>query len=173
MLFHSATVFAAATVANESKIKAAYIYQLTHFVTWPEISGSTKTTFTICVLGKDSISKELAPLNQRKNGALTFKVSRPKTIQDSSNCNILYVAKTEKRRLKSILRNSSNKPILTVSSIPGFITKGGIIGFVILDNKVRLEINRATACHADIELSAKLLEVADIVRNGEAKECKP
>ncbi len=159
MLFPATALFAVAP-APADKIKAAYIYQFTQFVTWPDPSVSVDTPFTICMLGKGPIGNELEPLNRRRLGRGLIRVSYPQTLRDTAACNILYIAETEQRQLQSTLNYLRNNPVLTVSSIPNFAARGGIIGFVTVDRRVRLEINRAAARHANIQLSAKLLEVA-------------
>lgn len=165
MLFQ-ATALLAAPPAPADKIKAAYIYQLTHFITWPDAATATKD-FPICILGKEPITQELAPLDQRQQGKRFIKVLHPKTIHDAADCRILYIAKSNQHQLQTILRylhhDLRDNPILTVSSLSNFAANGGIIGFVIINNKVRLEINPACARRANIKLNAKLLEVANIV----------
>jgi len=165
LLFGSGMLFPATTLsagagATADKIKAAYIYQFTQFVTWPDPPVSADTPLTICVLGKGPIGNELEPLNRRRLGRGLISVSYPQTLRDTAVCNILYIAETEQRQLQSTLNYLHNKPVLTVSSIPNFAARGGIIGFVIVNKRVRLEINRAAARNANIQLSAKLLEVA-------------
>lgn len=155
------------------KIKAAYIYQFTQFVTWPQVSASANEPFTICVLGDEPIGNELEPLNWRQTSGRLTRISSPKTMRDTDSCNILYIAKTEQHQLPEILRYFHNKPVLTISSIPGFAASGGIIGFVIIDNKVRLKINRSAAQRANITLSAKLLEVANVIENHASKSHRP
>lgn len=159
MLFPATALFAIAP-APADKIKAAYIYQFTQFVTWQDPPVSADVPFTICVLGKEPIGSELEPLNRRRLGRGLISVSYPQTLRDTGACNILYIAETEQRQFQSILKYLHNKPVLTVSSIPDFAARGGIIGFVTVDKRVRLEINRAAARNANIKLSAKLMEVA-------------
>ena len=53
--------------------------------------------------------------------------------------------------------------VLTVSDIENFAQSGGIIGFINIEDKVRFEINVNAAERADLEISAKLLNLAKIV----------
>lgn len=124
-------------------------------------------------MGKEPIRDELKPLGQRKIKGKPINIRYPDTALDTVGCNILYIAKTERHQLETILKRSHKKPILTVSSIPHFTENGGIIGFVIINDKVRLEINRAPTRHNNIKLSAKLLEVANVIRNNMPGENPP
>lgn len=167
----SSTNVVAAVSAN--KIKAAYIYQLTQFVTWPNASTPTNTALTICVFGNESINNELAPLNKRKKGGRLISVRHPKKIQDTKGCHILYIAQSKQRQMQTIVKRLLGQPILTVSSIPDFASNGGSIGFVIKKNKVRIEINRAPTLNTGIKFSAKLLEVAVRVIDIPAEKKQP
>jgi hypothetical protein len=57
--------------------------------------------------------------------------------------------------------------VLTVSDMPGFTRRGGMIQFVLDGDKVRFEINLASAENAKLVFSSELLKVAaSIKRNG-------
>jgi hypothetical protein len=64
-------------------------------------------------------------------------------------------------QIVSTLRNSS---VLTVSEVPGFADAGGMIEFVIEDDKVRFHINPAAARAAGLTVSSRLLSVASSIR---------
>jgi hypothetical protein len=54
--------------------------------------------------------------------------------------------------------------VLTVGETELFTARGGAINFVMKDGKVRLEINLAAAQQANLQISSKLLSVADVVK---------
>jgi hypothetical protein len=54
-------------------------------------------------------------------------------------------------------------PILTVSEIEGFAQRGGIINFIIVEKKIRFEINPDAAKQVGIHISSQLLQLARIV----------
>jgi len=45
-----------------------------------------------------------------------------------------------------------------------FIEQGGMIGFVNKEGKIKLQINLKTINQSGLKVSAKLLEVADVVK---------
>jgi len=149
----------AITPASEDKIVAAYIYQFTQFVSWPEIEYTEDLKFSICVFGNDPVGRELEPLNGRQIDGRKITISYPKKINETSRCNILYIAKTKKHLLRKIFKYLHDKPVLTVSSIPDFARQGGVIDFIVYKNRIRLETNITVARHANLRISAKLLEV--------------
>jgi hypothetical protein len=54
--------------------------------------------------------------------------------------------------------------VLTVSDIPDFTNSGGMIQFVLLENKVRFQVNLTAAETAGLTLSSQLLKVATSVK---------
>ena len=59
-----------------------------------------------------------------------------------------------------IVRALSGLPVLTVGEIDGFLESGGIINFIMEDEKVRFEINNTSARESELEIRSKLLRLA-------------
>jgi hypothetical protein len=52
--------------------------------------------------------------------------------------------------------------------MPGFAKSGGMINFVLEDNRVRFEVNVKAAKDADLNISSRLLALARIVQPPES-----
>ncbi|VAW61916.1 hypothetical protein MNBD_GAMMA08-2270 [hydrothermal vent metagenome] len=150
---------------KENQIKVAYLYQFTQFVEWPSsVFESAQSNFQLCVLGSSLFDRQLKLLKGRKHDSHPIVVRYPKTKKDVQGCHLLYFGKMDAQREAAILNQYKNTPLLTVSSEADFAKHGGTIGFVIINDRVRLEINRVMARDANVKLSAKLLEVGIIVK---------
>jgi hypothetical protein len=66
--------------------------------------------------------------------------------------------------LKQILTTLGNASVLTVSELPEFTQRGGMVQFVSEGSRVRFEVNLVSAEHAGLTLSSELLKVAVNVR---------
>ena len=170
-VFFSAALHAS-TQAPVNKIKAAFIYQFTQFVRWPT-SANSNDEFNICVYGKGPVEEALSDLGVRRELGVRIVINFPQKIQDINECKIVYIEKSGSKQSADILNYLKNKPILTVSSLSGFASSGGVIGFVTINGKVRMEINRTPAQHNNIEINAKLLEVASLVLNSDTEGESP
>ena len=166
----SVTCFAQPEVAR-SDVEAAYLYNFGKFVDWPPQPQSSSAPFTICVLGKDDFGRTLDSLiaNEATHGR-TIVAKRMPTLTSIEGCQILYVGLSEQSRMTRHLDALKDKPILTVSSLPGFLEHGGMIQFVLQDNRVRFAVNLAAASHSHLTLSAELLKVALYVNSKPAQE---
>jgi len=74
------------------------------------------------------------------------------------------VSSSEKEHFESVLGGMKGLPILTIGDAPGFARRGGIMNFILEDNKVRFEVNVEAAKDADLTISSRLLTLARIVQ---------
>ena len=148
----------------EYKVKAAYLYNFIKFVDWPsESMENTDLPIRICVLGKNPFGDLLSPLEEKRAKDRPLVLESRDGVEEAGDCHVLFISSSESRYLPRLIKRIGKKSILTVGEMKGFAEQGGIIGFVIRDGKVRLEINHKSAKQAGLEVSAKLLEIATIV----------
>ncbi len=155
----------------EYKVKAAYLYNFTKFITWPEKQGDT---FNICILGTDPFGSLLKPLEKKTALGKSIRLYRFQSIKQAKQCHILYFGHKESHRspqlngtLSDTLTISSRDGALTVSSQSFFARSGGMIGFVIRDGRIKLQVNLSVLKHNGFKISAKLLEVAELVEGND------
>jgi hypothetical protein len=150
---------------TEYEVKAAYLYNFGKFVEWPAKARTADDSFTICVLGQDpfgtTFDTTIAGENINGKKVVIKRVAKP---QDALSCRILFISSSEESRLKEIVATLDKTSVLTVSDIPQFTRRGGMIQFVVEANKVRFEVNLAIAERAGLILSSQLLKVAISVR---------
>jgi YfiR/HmsC-like len=151
---------------SEFEVKAAYLYNFARFVEWPEESNApTQGTFDICVLGADPFGSVLdAALAGETVDGKSVAARRMSKTQNMKGCRILFISSSEGGQLKEILAALDKTGVLTVSDIPRFSERGGMIGFMFEGNRVRFDINLANAQQAGLTLSSELLKVAVDVR---------
>jgi hypothetical protein len=171
MVFTSAFLMATSLVAQQAKpseyqVKAAYLYNFGRFVKWPTgVAAGKGDAFPVCVFGRDPFGRILdSTLAGEALEGKPVAIRRIAREQDAADCRILFVSSTEERHLKEILAAIDQAAVLTVSDIPGFSRRGGMIQFIMDGDRVRFEINLATAEDARLVLSSELLKVAAAVR---------
>ena len=171
LLFLSLVLIGKATAYAENqpleyKVKAVYLYNFTKFVSWPDttLPGDTPT-LNICVLGKNPFGPLLDPITHMKTQDRTITIEDIEAVRtlEKKSCPILFISASEQGDVAELLRKTAQMHILTVSDIDGFARHGGIIGFVVKEDKVRLEINLSAARQAGLTISAKLLEISTVI----------
>ncbi|MGH9515076.1 MAG: YfiR family protein [Terriglobales bacterium] len=146
---------------TESQVESAYLYNFGKFVTWPAGHAAASDLFEICVLGRDPFGTVLdSTVTGESIDGKKIAVRRLSTMQEAQPCNILYISSSEENRLAMILETAQRLNLLTVSNIKHFAGRGGTIGLVLREDKVRFEVNRAAAARSHLTLSSELLKVA-------------
>ncbi|MGH9739573.1 MAG: YfiR family protein [Candidatus Acidiferrales bacterium] len=159
---------------TQFQVEAAYLYQFGNFVEWPsknpKVAGSKY--FSVCVLGRDPFGRVLDDtLSGSKMNGLPMVARRIDSVEDASDCQILFFSSSSRSQLDSSMSALHHAPILTVSDIADFDSRGGMIQFVLIGGRVRFEINIPSAQKAGLKLSSQLLKVAVGVRSdGKLKE---
>ncbi len=147
--------------ALENRLKAAFIYNFTQFIEWPDTFGSD--TLNICALGKNALSKELATVEGKYAQGKPIAVKYLNDDKYIGQCHVLFVRVSNSNYRASLLQILEESPVLTVSDSKGFVGAGGIIQFFLDNNRVRFAINNDAAERAGLSVSSKLLSLARIV----------
>lgn len=155
----------AQTIA-EYNIKALFLFHFTHFVEWPSNTFSNPDDpFIIGILGNDPFHSFIdETVAGEKVQGHSIVVQRYQDVKDIKDCNIIFISSNEVEKLTEILIALSGRNILTVSDIKDFAVTGGMVGFFTKDNKIKMQINVSASKIADLNISSKLLQVADIIR---------
>jgi hypothetical protein len=159
-LFSQLICTAAADSSVEYKIKAGYLYNFTKFITWPLDNAET---FNLCVLGNDPFGELIDPIEKLSVMGRPIKVFRfdsLKNMDKEPHCHILFVSSSIKDKLADRYFDDT----LLVGESGDFIDQGGMIGFVNKQGKIKLQINLKAINQSGLKVSAKLLEVADVVK---------
>lgn len=151
-------------VASEYRIKAAFLYNFARFVSWPD-SDTGNNGFSICVLGTDPFGELVDSLAGKQVHNQELVIRRLSELTPEDNCQLVYISSENMMDLDATLSLLRANPVLTVSDMDDFITRGGIIRFRLANNKVRFDINIDAANTAGLTISSKLLSLAHIVRD--------
>jgi hypothetical protein len=164
MLLLTAGICYGQTEAEESNLKAAFIYNFTRFVEWDPTSIAEE--FVIGVVGASSIDEPLEEISKTRTvNTKKIIIKHFEKIEDMDKCNILFIPKGVKIPIQEIIAKTENKNILLITEKQGYASKGASINFVIIENKLKFEANTAAINAAGLKVSAQLLKLAIIVNN--------
>ncbi len=146
---------------SESDVKAAYLYNFARYVTWPASAfDSPDEPIRICVVGDDAFRGLLEDVvSDKRVGDRPVSAEARASAGDARGCHILFVGAARAGAVAGL----SGQSVFTVSDSEGFASGGGIANFVLVGNKVRFEINTNAVEKAGLQVSSRLLRVAQIV----------
>ncbi|HET6414473.1 MAG TPA: YfiR family protein [Anaeromyxobacter sp.] len=142
----------------EYQLKAAFLLLVRQFVARPDGESISQ----ICILGDD-------PFGEAFGAAPAAGVPEVRHLgpsDDPGSCPLLFIARSERARLRSVLEAVRSRPVLTVGDTPGYASQGVILNLFLDENKVRFEVNVDAARRAELTLSPRLTSLARLVREG-------
>ena len=145
--------------ASEYQIKAAFLYNAPKFVEWPA-EALTSTSFTIGVLGDDPFGTLLDQLAGRTIKGKKVVIRRLASLERAAECQVLFIATSEQRRLQAVLVRLRELPLLTVSDIDGFAFAGGMLELSMDRDRLTFIINNRQSKRQGFKISSQLLKLA-------------
>jgi hypothetical protein len=143
---------------KEYALKAAFLYRFIDYVSWKDYSKNQP--FKIAILEESSITASLLDIPKTKK----IDVKEYKNLDEISFCNILFVPYNSTIPIETILSKFSGKPVLIITERNGYGKKGAQMNFVIIENKLKFEINLKAINKSGIGISSFLLQHAIIVQ---------
>ena len=144
---------------SQVDVETVYLFNFTKFVRWP--AGHDGEPLNVCIAGEkayaDSAAKVVAGERIETRPLAARFVQNSDEIKD---CSILFIGASAKDRSEGFLNAAARQPTLTVSDIPGFLERGGMINFIVLNNRVRFAVNLDAVEKSGLSLSSELLKVA-------------
>lgn len=155
------------TATREYDLKAAFLFNFAQFVEWPaEAFADAGTPITIGVLGDDPFGASLDEMvagETVRNRSL--EIRRYHSVDEIGSCHILFISPSEASRLEPIFKALGHRSILTVGDTKDFTSHSGIVGFQMVQRRLRLRINLTAATAARLTISSQLLRQAETVES--------
>jgi len=168
LMLQSSAVGAEFGSAREHQIKAAFVYNFAKFVEWPAPRfETTNSPVIIGVLGKTAINTALeAVVKNRKINDREILVKPVATAAEARATHLIFLPAEEDKQFEVLLTSLAGSGVLTVGESASFAKAGGMINFVLDEDKdkVRFEINLEPVEQAGLKLSAQLQKLAKTVR---------
>ena len=148
-------------LSREYRIKAAYLYNLSKFITWPgEETQGKDAPITLCVYGYNPFEDYLEKLREHPVKGRSIAIRYLDERQPVDNCQLLFVSRHNTTAPKLLAAPPPYPPILTVSDDQDFLARGGLVSLITVSNSIQLDINLTRAKQAGFSVSANLLEIA-------------
>jgi len=154
------------SIDREAKIKAAYLYKFIRYVQWPDsVFTDASSPIVIGTVGDDPVNRYLRAIAKSRAAgkrSLVYKsISSP---EQAESCHIVFFSDNAgDGTIETMVPNLSDSPVLLVGEQPDFLTTGGIISFVIVNNNVRLQLSMKAAENHQLKISSQLAKLAQIV----------
>lgn len=153
-------LYAQAAVSREDQIKAAFLYKFLSYVERGPAIDASQRGRRICVVGKNQFGTVLHDLIKIQENPVNTTAVLLQDLSNSSQCSIVFIGRSEVGVLDELLKLANSDAVVTVSDIPNFAERGGIIELRREGNNLKFIINNSQAQRGEIKISAQLLALA-------------
>lgn len=169
ILLCSSTMAAAAALpahraqAPQYALEAAYIYNFIQFTAWPD--HARRAPATVLVAGDDRVHAAMQKIADEANrsGQLRLRLDPCTGLPCLNQPQVVFIGSNQQPHLQQWLDRTRGRPVLTVSDIPGFTDRGGMIELVRHRDRLGFRINRKAIEASGLYVSAQLLQLGDII----------
>ncbi len=132
---------------------------------WPKLKfDSPEAPLVIGILGDNPFGGALDMIVKDKLVNLhPIQVVQVKDESEAKQCHILFLCRSMRQTYDQYLPGLAGAHVLTVSDIERFARRRGVVGLVVENERVKLEINPKAAMEAGLTVSSQLLRIARLV----------
>ena len=142
---------------SDSALKVAYVYHFLNLTRWPDQSG----TLVFGIYGDSEVGRQLQTTLPKKVGTREVVFQRIQANDPHPKpCHAVFIPAAYQRDIPDILGRIGSHPTVSISDAPEFARGGGTIGFVVVGEKLRFDVNQRASASKGLQFSAKLLELA-------------
>jgi len=154
-------------VTDESQVKAMFVYNFLKFVEWPvDLSLGARDPFVVVIIGGGATADAAERfLESRAVGDRPLHVRRARWDQSLTGVRAAFIVERDRKKLRHVLDAAAAAGVLTIGEGEGFATSGGVIGLLVVDRKVRFDVDTTAAQAARLRVSSKLLALTRTVRS--------
>jgi len=149
---------------TEVTLKGAFLFNFARFTEWPADALQPDTAVSACVFGDRAVADAFAKTVKGKQ--LAGRAVAVTTIAANESippCHLLYLSSVAEARIAEIVSTLRDTPVLTVSDSDTFTKRGGIVQIFVESGKMKFRINSRSARRARLQLSSRLLALAEVV----------
>jgi hypothetical protein len=157
-----------AAAESENQVKAAFLFNFARYVEWPASAFPGETApVRLCLLTGSAFQQVVTDaVSGRSVGRRPVAVEKVEGLEAAAGCHLLFLDDAGAWPASRVAERLAELAVFTISDDAGFAAEGGIANFILVDSKIRFEINPSAARRAGLKISSSLLRLAKLVGEG-------
>ena len=152
-----------AAAAPEYAIKAVFLYNLVKYTDWPPASplSDPSKPIVLAVIGDDPFGDTLdEAVRDRTVRGRPVVIVRTSDLKALKSVHVAFISASESARAGELVSSLAARSVLTVGDTESTARAGVAVNFIMVQGKVRFDVNQAATKRRNIELSSQLLKLA-------------
>ena len=151
--------FRASSQTSITQAEAIFLFNFTKMVEWP--LEYQHNEFVVGVCGNQEAFETIHKYFQGKNvGSQPVKVIFYQFAENVGKCHMLFVSFGKSNDLTTIKGRVGSNKTLIVSERTGALKEGAVINFVVLEDKLKFELNTQNASKYGLKILSELKNMA-------------
>jgi hypothetical protein len=150
---------------TEGVLKGAFIFNFAKFTEWPQDVLPSGASLIACVVGDAAVADALTRNAKDRLIAGHQVVVVTRAANAVQDCHVLYVSSASARTVAQAVMPVAHSPVLTISDVGEFARTGGIAEFFVEGGKMRFRVNLGSVKLSRLQLSSRLLSLAELVHD--------
>ena len=147
---------------EESDLKAAFLYQFTRFVEWPD-DNRASDELIIGVMADGDILNAIRLLNGRESRKRPIQIKKITEFPHDGRLDVLFIKGCYVADIDNVLKSAMEAHVLTVCDKRDGIDRGFVISLFDEKSRLKFNINLKSARKSSIRISSRLLRLAQKV----------
>jgi len=123
--------------------------------------------FNIVILGDSNIHNSLQVLAEvREVAGKNISLKRVQSVEEIEGCHILFISGSGDSLLSRVLEKAREENILTIGDTEGYARRGIALNLVIVEEKMKFEMNIQALDRAGLRVSSQLKRLAILIEGG-------
>lgn len=162
LLFGPGAASEASNLPGDYEQKASLICNFLRNFQWPDRRfARPNAPFIIGIAGTDQISEFLREdIQDRLIQGRPVQIRRVSHREEMAACHLVFISRSERDRLRSMLSDLRREGVLTVGESENFLANGGVVQFTSVVGQVRYQLSLDAARREKIEPNGFVLRMA-------------
>lgn len=148
-------------MAGDAATKLNFLLNFARFAEWPSAVLAPGSAVRYCFApGDPELSREASWLESQQIQGHVIKVTSITKPTEVAGCHVLFIPADMTAPLAPFLKVAEGSCTLTVSDLPEFVDKDGMVELVPVSGRYRFSVNLVVAKRAGLYLNTNLLKLA-------------
>ena len=155
-------LFSYASQAQIYNYYQIFMYNFAKYIQWP--ADKQNGDFIIGVVGDSPITEYLTKMaTQKKVGDQSIKVEVYPSASQIKPCHMLFIPEGQSGNFSALKSKLGNQPTLIITEKEGLGKQGSNINFIVVDGKLRFELNKTETEKSNLKISSDLTKLAILI----------
>jgi len=144
------------------EVYSAMVFSFVKYVQWP--TDVDNKQFVIGVVGNNEIFNTLTTwYGGKTKGSKTYVIKKFNNAAEVTDCQVVFIDRSKNSEFDAINEKVKGRGTLVVTNRSGLASRGSCINFIMVDDKLKFELNQHAIEASNLKVSSTLTSMAILI----------